>query len=114
MNNEQETERMARLICPFEYNLSEFKNCVECQEDKLIYSKGFVCPYISSSRKLLANGIGDKKQAVKEAFEKLVFELYCNNMNKQEMYIDDEWISVDDYVQKVANKIVTELYGGAE
>lgn len=88
--NEQEIERMAKIIYD---NYLDSRSC---------------------ARELQAQGIGDKKQAVKEAFEKLVLELYLNNMNKQEMYIDNEWISVDNYVEKIANKVLIKLYGAEE
>lgn len=102
MNNEQEIERIATELCkccPAYYVDEGGSHCIK---GKLLYS----CNCIKSTAKqLIYEGIGDKKQAVKEAFDKLKSR---RQIMTGEFIGDPDW----EYVEFDAiDELFTELYG---
>lgn len=94
MNNEKEIERI--------------KNSIGWVAGLVIRQKEVIARNLSNA------GIGDKKQAVKEAFDKLLSVLFSDSYHLADVFIDDEWLSLYDLVSKRANTVITELYGADE
>lgn len=93
MNNENEIERIARLICQDESG--------KCLHDEMTCDNHLECWARNKAQRMIDIGIGDKKQAVKEFAEKLKVRFY--NMDYSAIAIDNK---IDD--------LITELYGGEE
>lgn len=112
MNNEQEIERIKRIVYEADVRYSKLLRLNQGMSSRLAF--------ISES--LLTAGIGDKKQAVKEAFEKLktVLKDYSDNESWLDENSGDGLMSVwqfRDWVLKDGGKIdelFTELYGADE
>lgn len=100
MNNENEIERMANII--HETNLSHCPNTGRNYCDKRV---GITCKSCKQATNLSAQGIGDKKQAVKEFAEKL-----------KGFIIGNTCVSDDDVnsIYHEIDNLITELYGAEE
>lgn len=99
MTNEQEIERMATIVD--EHKCDSY--CVKCK----YYSKGMDCETLYNMESLVNAGIGDKKQAVKEAFDWLKNTITLYTIKKND-FLDLEEVAA------VIDKVFTELYGAEE
>ena len=106
MNNEQEIERMANIIhtCDREHCPKELRKYC----DKTV---GTTCKSCKEATALFKAGIGDKKQAVKEAFEKLKKKAkpaYFEDLSFPDEITGLTWgmVTEDDI-----DELFTELYG---
>lgn len=97
MNNKQEINRIRKKLSK---HLCRECGCLECEFYRSAEQVDGCCrEYIGTISKTCAKvGIGDKKQAVKEAFEKLKDEAVY--------FAGGEYVEVRDI-----NKLFTELYG---
>lgn len=107
MNNENEIERMAKVLYAPKLKRQNggygelCRGCNRWYEDEPCKEKYKCSYYTEISKRLQNSGIGDKKQAVKEFAEKLKGSLY--NMEYSAIAIDN----------KIDN-LFTELYGADE
>lgn len=103
MNNNQEIERMAKIIADgreLHYPIIDDCQAGYRREARAKLNQDFASNELTW---LCEAGIGDKKQAVKEAFEKLTEDLSWGKP------IDDI-----EYVIEVIKECYTELYGADE
>lgn len=112
MNNENEIERMAKILYAPELKKQNggygeiCRGCNKWYEDEPCKEKHKCDYYTEIARRLQKSGIGDKKQAVKE-FAATLKERACAVMNST----FDRRLVVD--IKQIDN-LITELYGADE
>lgn len=114
MNNENEIERMAKVLFLYQDDV-----CGSCGSEQTCKELGYgECGIFDSMAKDLINvGIGDKKQAVKEFAEKLKYFINSNTAigclrrgNKEEFIAE---FSCTPYAMtEFIDNLITELCGG--
>lgn len=107
MNNEKEIVRMAKVL--YGHYCGNDK-CGECK----IASK-YCMDYIRAER-LHKAGIGDKKQAVKEAFDKAKEAIHnsCAHIEIDKSAAIPSYAIPESAIDKAIDELFTELYGAEE
>lgn len=86
-------------------NIEQYENEIE-KISKLIDDE--VSPKAKASR-LLNAGYGNIRQAVKEFAGKVKEKFWW--FDKNTIYIDEEWLTISDLVDRKVDELIKELYG---
>lgn len=107
--NEQEIERMAEAIRAAAKTERRCRNADDGYHIGLEYYD--YTPNVKEQAKtLIGMGIGDKKQAVKEAFKKLKMAICEGVYEDEDVHIENKWYMQKEFVGVIIDELFTELY----